>query len=327
MIGDYLVTQQTGAKGLLCNYVMIAKRLKIIKEFYLGIIMERNFGGPVILSSVHGGADIDHLSKTTPEAINYTPVDIIKGLERREAEEIAEKIDLGDKKKEAGEIVMKLYEIFIKRDALLIDINPLGLDHQGNLWCIDAKLKFDDDAAYKQRTLHSLRDTSQEDPRVIQAAKHKFSYVPMDGNIGCLVSGAGLAMATIDIINLHGGSPANFVNVSSLRGSKERLKAGLKLIMSEPSVMVVFINIFDGRCEVIAEGIVLAIQELNIDVPIVCRLQGRNAKDARILLGMANLKILPVPDLEEASRLVVKVAQIMVLAKSKNVKVNFELPI
>uniref|UniRef100_A0A224XCN3 Succinate--CoA ligase [ADP-forming] subunit beta, mitochondrial n=1 Tax=Panstrongylus lignarius TaxID=156445 RepID=A0A224XCN3_9HEMI len=328
MIGDFLVTVQTGSKGILCNNVMITERKYLAKEYYLAITMERKFGGPVVICSSQGGVDIETLSKTSPDAISYVPVDIVEGMTQKVGEAVAEKMGLTKQKAAVSDIVQKLYNIFIQKDAVLIEINPFGVDRDGKLWCIDAKLKFDEYAEFRQKTLHSLRDFSQEDQREIQAAKFGLTFIAMEGTIGCLVNGAGLAMATMDIIKHHGGVPANFLDVGG-GANVNQVKEAFKIITTDPSVMAVFVNIFGGimRCDIIAEGIIAAVEELNLNVPIVCRLQGTNVDEARVLLGTSKVKILPVPDLEEASRLAVKLSQIMTFASSSKIQVTFEMPL
>uniref|UniRef100_A0A023F7F3 Succinate--CoA ligase [ADP-forming] subunit beta, mitochondrial n=1 Tax=Triatoma infestans TaxID=30076 RepID=A0A023F7F3_TRIIF len=328
MIGDYLVTVQTGAKGILCNNVMITERKHLAKEYYLAITMERKFGGPVVICSSQGGMDIETLSKTSPDAISYVPVDIVEGLTQKVGESVADKMGLSKQKAQVSEIVQKLYKLFIQKDAVLMEINPFGIDKEGKFWCIDAKLKFDEYADFRQKPLHALRDFSQEDPREIQAAKFGLTFIAMEGSIGCLVNGAGLAMATMDIIKHHGGIPANFLDVGG-GANVNQVKEAFKIITTDPNVMAIFVNIFGGimRCDIIAEGIILAVQELNLNVPIVCRLQGTNVDEARVLLGTSKVKILPVPDLEEASRLAVKLSKIMTVASSSNIHVTFEMPL
>ncbi|KAK9496993.1 hypothetical protein O3M35_012791 [Rhynocoris fuscipes] len=302
MIGDYLVTVQTGAKGIICNSVMITIAKKLVKEFYVAITMERKYGGPVIIASSQGGVEIEVLSATNPNAITYVGVDIVEGLQQNQAEEVAKSLGASDTK-EAANVLMKLYDIFIKKDALLVEVNPFGQDKDGKLWCLDAKLKFDDSADYRQKALHALRDISQEDPREVQATKLGLNYVAMEGNIGCLVNGAGLAMATMDIIKLHGGIPANFLDVGG-GANESQVKEAFKIITTDPNVKAIFVNIFGGimRCDIIARGILMAIGELKLNTPIVVRLLGTNVDEAKKIIAESELKVVSISDFDEASR-------------------------
>ncbi|XP_049801966.1 succinate--CoA ligase [ADP-forming] subunit beta, mitochondrial [Schistocerca nitens] len=328
MIGDYLVTKQTGEKGRICNAVMVTERKFPRKEYYFAIMMERAFSGPVLIASSQGGVNIEEVAAENPEAILYEPISIVKGLSKEQAERIAESVGLGDKKEETAEILLRLYKLFISKDAVLIEVNPYAEDASGNFYCLDAKMRFDDNANFRQKELFALRDWTQEDEKEVEAAKHSLNYIALDGDIGCLVNGAGLAMATMDIIKLHGGEPANFLDVGG-GATAQQVKEAFKIITADPKVHAILVNIFGGimRCDVIAEGIIAAAKELNLRLPIICRLQGTNVDDAKVLIAASGLKILACDNLEEAARLAVKLSNIVSLARSAKLDVNFEIPL
>ncbi|XP_019871334.1 succinate--CoA ligase [ADP-forming] subunit beta, mitochondrial [Aethina tumida] len=328
MLNQYLVTKQTGEKGRICNSVMVAERKFPRKEFYFAVMMERAFGGPVIIASSQGGVNIEEVAAENPDAIIYEPVDVTKGLSKETAEKVAERVGLGKFKEQTGDMLLKMYDLFLKKDALLIEINPYAEDAGEKYFSLDAKFRFDDNAEFRQKELFALRDWSQEDEKEVQAAKFDLNYIALDGNIGCMVNGAGLAMATCDIISLHGGSPANFLDVGG-GATAHAVKEAFKIITSDPKVHAILVNIFGGimRCDVIAEGIIAAAKELQMKMPIVCRLQGTNVDDAKVLIASSGMKILPVDNLDEAARLVVKLSNIVSLARSAKLDINFEIPL
>ncbi|XKL67266.1 hypothetical protein PGB90_010686 [Kerria lacca] len=328
MISDYLITKQTGEKGRICNSVIVTERKFPRKEYYFAIMMERAFNGPVLIASSQGGINIEEVAAENPQAILYEPIEINSGLTKEQALKIAINVGLEDKKEETAEVLLRLYDLFLKKDALLIEVNPYAEDASGAYFCLDAKMKFDDNAEFRQKELFALRDWSQEDQKEVEAAKHFLNYIALDGDIGCLVNGAGLAMATMDIIKLHGGEPANFLDVGG-GATAQQVKEAFKIITADPKVCAILVNIFGGimRCDIIAEGIIAAAKELNLKVPIVCRLQGTNVDDAKVLIASAAMKILPVDNLDEAARLVVKLSSIVGLARSAKLSVNFEIPI
>lgn len=328
MIGQLLITKQTGAAGLMCNAVMVTERKYPRKEFYFAVMMERAFNGPVVIASSQGGVNIEEVAEESPDAIVYHPIDIMKGLSDCEGEEIATKVGLEDKKCEIAQMLCNMYKLFIEKDALLIEINPYAEDTCGNYFALDAKFRFDDNAAFRQKELFALRDFTQEDPKEVAAAKFDLNYIALDGNIGCMVNGAGLAMATCDIITLHGGLPANFLDVGG-GATADAVKEAFKIITSDPKVQALLVNIFGGimRCDIIAEGIIAATKELKLKVPIICRLQGTNVDEAKVLIANSGMRILPIDCLDEASRLAVKLSNIITMARSAKLDVQFEMPL
>ncbi|XP_050538676.1 succinate--CoA ligase [ADP-forming] subunit beta, mitochondrial isoform X2 [Daktulosphaira vitifoliae] len=329
MLGDYLITKQTGEKGRICNTVMVAERIYARKEFYFAVMMERAFGGPVLIASSQGGVNIEKVAAENPNAIFYMPIDITKGISKELALDVVAKVGLSKKKEETADILLKLYDLFLEKDALLIEVNPYAESiSSGGYYCLDAKFRFDDNAEFRQKELFDLRDWTQEDEKEVEASKFNLNYIALDGTIGCLVNGAGLAMATMDIINLHGGNPANFLDVGG-GATASQVKEAFKIITSDPKVCAIMVNIFGGimRCDIIAEGIIAAAQELNLNVPIICRLQGTNVDEAKLLIARSGMKILPVDNLDEAARLAVKLSEIVNLAREQHLGVKFEMPI
>ncbi|KYN13659.1 Succinyl-CoA ligase [ADP-forming] subunit beta, mitochondrial [Trachymyrmex cornetzi] len=327
MLGKLLITKQTGEGGRICNAVMVTQRMFPRKEYYLAVMMERAFGGPVIIASSQGGVNIEEVAATNPSAIMYEPIDINKGITKEQAERIVVKLGLDNVKDYISNIIINLYQMFLKKDALLLEVNPLAEDINGNYFALDCKCRFDDNAEFRQKGLFNLRDWTQEDPKEVEAAKFDLNYIALDGNIGCMVNGAGLAMATMDIIKLHGGEPANFLDVGG-GASTSAVKEAFKIITSDPRVHALLVNIFGGimRCDVIAEGIIAATKELSLKIPVVVRLQGTNVDEAKALIANAGLKIVPIDDLDEAARVAVKLSTIVKLAQSENLSVNFEIP-
>merc|ERR1712117_311212 len=311
MIGDFLITKQTGADGRICNSVMVTERKYTRKEYYIAIMNERAFNGPVIIASSEGGVNIEETAEKNPDAIVKFPIDVMEGLSKPGAMEVAEKLGIPKAKvDDVADILLNLYKLFVTKDASMVEINPFAEDNSGNFVCLDAKLKFDDNAEFRQKAVFDQRDWSQEDAREVAAAEYNLNYIALDGDIGCMVNGAGLAMATIDIIKLHGGSPANFLDVGG-GATANQVKEAFKIITGDPKVNAIMVNIFGGimRCDVIAEGIIAAAQELDLATPIVVRLQGTMVDEAKVLIGSSGMKILPISDLEEAARISVKLSK------------------
>uniref|UniRef100_A0A7R9AQA8 Succinate--CoA ligase [ADP-forming] subunit beta, mitochondrial n=1 Tax=Timema shepardi TaxID=629360 RepID=A0A7R9AQA8_TIMSH len=326
MIGQYLVTKQTGEEGRICCRVLVSERKDPKQEFYFSVMLERSFGGPVLIASSQGGINIEEVAAENPDAIIYEPIDISTGISKEQALKIADQVGLADKRDQTAEILLRLYNLFLAKDALLIEVNPYAEDSSD--FCLDAKMRFDDNAEYRQQDLFKLRDWTQEDEKEVLAAKHNLNYVALDGDIGCLVNGAGLAMATMDIIKYHGGNPANFLDVGG-GATAQQVKEAFKIITADPKVYAILVNIFGGimRCDVIAEGIIAAAKELDLKLPIVCRLQGTNVDDAKVLIASSGLKILACDNLDEAARLAVKLSNIVSLARAAKLDVNFEIPL
>ncbi|XP_022821965.1 succinate--CoA ligase [ADP-forming] subunit beta, mitochondrial [Spodoptera litura] len=326
MLNQLLVTKQTGAAGRICNKVMVTERKFPRREFYIAVMMERSFNGPVIIASSQGGVNIEDVAATNPEAITYEPIDIKLGIQDEQITRVLKKIGL--ETAEAHDMVKKMYDLFLKKDALLIEVNPYAEDAiTGKFFCLDAKFRFDDNADYRQKELFSLRDLTQEDPKEVKAAKYNLNYIALDGTIGCMVNGAGLAMATMDIIKLHGGDPANFLDVGG-GATAQAVAEAFSIILLDPGVTAILVNIFGGimRCDVIAEGIVTAAKNLNIQLPVIVRLQGTKVNEARKLIAESGLRLVPRDDLDEAAQLVVQLAEIVTLAKKAGVEVKFDIP-
>merc|ERR1712012_1051510 len=329
MIGDFLITKQTGADGRICNSVMVTERKYMRKEFYIAFMNERSFNGPVCIASSEGGVNIEEVAEKNPDAIVKFPIDVKIGLELDGAKEIAKAVGIHPSKvDEVAQILMNLYDLFTSKDASMVEINPFAEDSTGEFVCLDAKLKFDDNAEFRQKAVFDQRDWSQEDKREVEAANYNLNYIALDGDIGCMVNGAGLAMATMDIIKLHGGSPANFLDVGG-GATANQVKEAFKIITGDPKVNAIMVNIFGGimRCDVIAEGIIAAAKELKLATPIVVRLQGTKVDEAKIMIGSSGLKILPVDNLDEAARLAVKLSNIVGIARDAHLDVKFEMPI
>ncbi|XP_063708403.1 succinate--CoA ligase [ADP-forming] subunit beta, mitochondrial isoform X2 [Culicoides brevitarsis] len=327
MVGQLLVTKQTGAGGRICNKVMVAERKFPRREFYFAVMMERAFNGPVVIASSQGGVNIEEVAAENPEAIVYEPIDIAKGLTKEQAAKVTKAVGLDDHLDDTVKMLLNLYDLFVKKDALLVEINPYAEDANETHFALDAKMRFDDNAEFRQKDLFALRDWSQENMQEVEAAKFDLNYIALDGSIGCMVNGAGLAMATMDIIKLHGGDPANFLDVGG-GATVDAVREAFKIITADPKVHAILVNIFGGimRCDVIAEGIIAAAKELNIKMPIIVRLQGTNVNEAKELIKKSELRILPKDDLDEAAMLSVHLAQIVHLAREARLDVSFEIP-
>jgi len=273
--------------------------------------------------------NIEDVVKDHPEAIVTEPISIAEGVKTEQLLKVVKKLGFHpDATSEAVETMAKLYEVFINYDASLIEINPMIEDSTGKVYCLDAKCSFDDNAAFRQKDLHATRDWSQVDSKEEVANKYNLNYISLDGDIGCLVNGAGLAMATMDIIKLHGGNPANFLDVGG-GATAQQVTEAFRLISSDPNVQAILVNIFGGimRCDIIVEGIILAARSLHLKIPIVVRLQGTRVDDAKALIVSSSLKILACDDLDEAAKIAVKLSAIVGIARSASVNVKFELPI
>ena len=309
MIGHKLITKQTGAGGRLCNSVYICERKFARREFYLAILMDRATQAPVIVASSQGGMDIETVAKETPDAIITTSVDINVGVTDEMGRKIATELGFSEQCiEDAKDTIQKLYKVFMEKDATQIEINPLSETSDHQVMAMDAKLGFDDNAEFRQKEVFSWRDTTQEDADEVKAAecvlpestatianisRHGLNFIKLDGDIGCLVNGAGLAMATMDIIKLNGGAPANFLDVGG-GATPEAIKSAFELITSDPKVTAVFVNIFGGivRCDAIAQGLINVVQQMNLRLPIVCRLQGTNMEKAHELVSWLKYELM-----------------------------------
>ncbi len=309
MLGKTLVTKQTGSKGKKVKRLYIEEASKISKELYLSCLVDRASSRIAFISSVEGGMDIEKVALENPKKIFTSKLEIKEeGPTNEEIEEIISIFDFNEiQKKDAAKLVKSLYKILIKKDASLIEINPLIITEDKKLVCLDAKMNFDDNALFRRPEILKLRDLNEEDPTEIQASEYNLAYIKLNGSIGCMVNGAGLAMATMDIIKLHGEEPANFLDVGG-GASKEKVAAAFKLILSDKNVKGILINIFGGimRCDVLAQGVVNAAKETNLNVPIVVRLAGTNFEEGKKILNNSNLKILSADDLNDASKKIVE---------------------
>ncbi|KAK1052159.1 succinate--CoA ligase beta chain [Friedmanniomyces endolithicus] len=329
MIGHKLITKQTGAKGRICNSVYIVERKFARREFYLAVLMDRQSQGPVIVASSQGGMDIETVAKENPEAIITTKVNIHEGVTNQMARKIAEQLGFSEQcVEEAKSTIQKLYKIFMEKDATQIEINPLSETSDHQVLCMDAKLTFDDNADFRQKDIFSWRDTTQEDADEVKAAQAGLNFIKLDGDIGCLVNGAGLAMATMDIIKLNGGQPANFLDVGG-GATPEAIQLAFDLITSDPKVTAIFVNIFGGivRCDAIAKGLISVVESMNLRTPVIARLQGTNMEQAHKLINESGLKIFSIDDLQTAAEKSVQFSKVVKIARDIDVGVEFTLGI
>ena len=308
MMGKVLITHQTGPEGRVVKRLYIEEASDISKEFYLSCLVDRESSKIAFISSTEGGMDIEKVASETPDKIITTKVDLKKELDKSEIQKIISNLNFNEEQtKEAEKVIEALYKILIQKDANLIEINPLILTQKGKVICLDAKMNFDDNAIFRQAEILKLRDLNEEDPAEIEASKHDLAYIKLNGSIGCMVNGAGLAMATMDIIKLYGKEPANFLDVGG-GASKEKVAAAFKLILSDKNVKGILINIFGGimRCDVLAQGVVDAAKQIDLSVPLVVRLAGTNFKEGKEILDKSNLKILSASDLNDAAKKIVE---------------------
>jgi len=309
MFGKVLITNQTGPEGKEVKRLYIEEASDIDKEFYLSCLVDRESSKITFISSTEGGTDIEKVASETPEKIITNKIDLKdSGPSNDEVDKIINIFKFNtDQKEIAKKLIQSLYKIITEKDASLIEINPLITTKANKIVCLDAKMNFDDNAIFRRPEILSLRDLNEEDPAEIEASKYELAYIKLNGSIGCMVNGAGLAMATMDIIKLYGEEPANFLDVGG-GATKEKVTAAFKLILSDKNVKGILINIFGGimRCDVLAQGVVDAAQEINLSVPLVVRLAGTNFKEGKQILEKSNLKILPASDLNDAAKKIVE---------------------
>ena len=309
LFGKVLVTHQTGPEGREVKRLYIEESSEIDKEFYLSCLVDRASSKIAFISSDQGGMDIEEVASKTPEKIITTKVEFKDEISDKECEEIISIFDLsGDAKIQAVNLIKSIYKMFVSTDANMVEINPLILTKDSKIICLDAKVNFDDNALFRHPEILELRDLNEEDPTEIEASKHDLAYIKLDGNIGCMVNGAGLAMATMDIIKLYGEEPANFLDVGG-GASKEKVSAAFKIILSDKNVKGILINIFGGimRCDVLAQGVVEAAKEMKINVPLVVRLAGTNYKEGKEILDNSGLELISAENLDDAAKKIVEV--------------------
>jgi len=308
MMGKVLVTHQTGPEGKEVKRLYVEESSNIYKEFYLSCLVDRASSKIAFISSDQGGMDIEEVAIKTPEKILTTKVDFKDEISKEDCEKIIKIFDLNkDVKNEAILLIKSIYKMFVSTNANMIEINPLILTKEKAIICLDAKVNFDDNALFKHPEIMELRDLNEEDPTEVEASKHDLAYIKLDGSIGCMVNGAGLAMATMDIIKLYGQEPANFLDVGG-GASKEKVSAAIKIILSDKNVKGILINIFGGimRCDVLAQGVVDAAKEIDINVPLVVRLAGTNFKEGKEILDNSGLKLISAVNLDDAAKKIVE---------------------
>lgn len=311
LLGKRLVTYQTDARGLPVNQVLIEKPSDIARELYLSALIDRSKRRLVFMASTEGGVEIEKVAAETPEKIKYIEIDPLVGILPFQCRELGFALKLkSDQIKQLTELLTGLYKLFMERDLSLVEVNPLAVTKDGNLLCLDGKINVDDNALYRQTQIREMRDTAQEDERENRAQQAEINYIALDGDIGCMVNGAGLAMATMDLIKLNGGNPANFLDVGG-SATKERVTEAFKIILSDKNVKGVLVNIFGGivRCDLIAEGIISAVAEVGMDIPVVVRLEGNNAELGAKRLEESGLNIIAAKSFADAAKTIVRVVK------------------
>eukprot|EP01062_Namystynia_karyoxenos_P005062 TRINITY_DN11788_c0_g1_i1.p2 TRINITY_DN11788_c0_g1~~TRINITY_DN11788_c0_g1_i1.p2 ORF type:complete len:451 (+),score=227.14 TRINITY_DN11788_c0_g1_i1:86-1354(+) len=304
MLGNKLITKQTPTGGVRVQKLFITEAVDIKRELYLAMMLDRGSGGPVIIGSTQGGMAIEEVAAKDPSAIKKLPVQVKEGLQHAAAEDFAKQLEFtGDQAKQAADQIVKLYNLMRKYDATQVEINPMVELTDGRVMMIDAKLGFDDNAEFRQKEIFALQDEAETDAREAEAAKWDLNYIALDGNVGCLVNGAGLAMATMDTISLYGGTPANFLDVGGT-ADKNRVVAALKIVTSDDKVKGILVNIFGGivDCAMIGQGVVDAVKEVGLEMPLVCRLSGNNADKGKEILKASGVNIIPADDLDDGCK-------------------------
>ncbi|MCS0497652.1 ADP-forming succinate--CoA ligase subunit beta [Ancylobacter mangrovi] len=308
ILGKTLVTVQTGPAGKQVNRVYIEEGSDIDKEFYLSALVDRATSRVAFVVSTEGGMDIEEVAHSTPEKIHTFSVDPATGVMPHHGRTVAKALGLsGDLAKQAGSLVEKLYKAFVAKDMAMLEINPLVVTKGGELKCLDAKISFDSNSLYRHADIMALRDETEEDSKEIEASKYDLAYIALDGTIGCMVNGAGLAMATLDIIKLYGESPANFLDVGG-GATEEKVTAAFKIITADPQVKGILVNIFGGimKCDVIARGVIAAVKAVGLQVPLVVRLEGTNVEEGKQIIRDSGLNVIPADDLDDAAQKIVK---------------------
>jgi succinyl-CoA synthetase beta subunit len=303
MLGQTLVTKQSGPAGKPVDTLLIAKKMNLVAEKYFAILLDRSTMGPLMIACSEGGTSIEDLAEKYPEKIIKVPVNISEGITDAQAMKVVEGLEVSGSKEAALEQIKALYTLFSTSDCTMVEVNPLAEDDKGNLIAADAKVGFDDNASFRQADIFAQRDFTQEDPREVAADKWDLNYIGLDGNIGCMVNGAGLAMATMDIIAAYGGSPANFLDVGG-SAKTEQIAAAFKIISSDAAVKAILVNIFGGimKCDVIAEGVVQACKEVDLSIPLIVRLEGTNVEKGKAIIAASGLNIISAEDLDDAAQ-------------------------
>ena len=310
MLGQTLVTHQTGAAGRVVNKVLVAASVDIEREIYFAVLLDRATAAPLIVASTEGGVEIETVAEKSPEKIIREPIDPLAGLQPFQTRKLAKQLGFkSDQIKPAAKLFSALYRTFIESDCSMVEVNPLVVTTKSEVLALDAKFNFDDNALYRHADIAAMRDTAEEDPREVEASNHGLNYIGLDGNIACLVNGAGLAMATMDIIKFYGGSPANFLDVGG-GATEEQVTEAFKLLISDENVKAILVNIFGGimRCDVIAQGIINAVKAVRLPVPLVVRLEGTNVEAGKKLIAESGLAVIAADDLADAAQKVVTAA-------------------
>ena len=311
MLGQILVTHQTGPSGRLVNKVLVAESADIEREIYFAVLLDRETAAPIIVASTEGGVEIEAVATKSPDKIIREPIDPLVGLQPYQARKLASQLGFESSQlKNASKLFEGLYRTFVAFDCSMVEVNPLVVTKKGEVLALDAKFNFDDNALYRHPEIAAMRDRAEEDPREVEASKHELNYIGLDGNIACLVNGAGLAMATMDIIKFYGGEPANFLDVGG-GATEEQVTEAFKILIADKKVKAILVNIFGGimRCDVIAEGIINAAKTVKLSVPLVVRLEGTNVERGKQLLKESGIELIAADDLADAAQKVVKAAK------------------
>ncbi len=311
MLGQTLVTHQTGPAGRLVNHVLVAESADIAREIYFAVLLDRATAAPLIVASTEGGVEIETVAEKSPEKIMREPVNPLAGLQPFQTRKLAKQLGFKSNEiKPAAKLFDALYRTFVESDCSMVEVNPLVITKTGEVLALDAKFNFDDNALYRHPEIAAMRDTAEEDPREVEASKSGLNYIGLDGDIACLVNGAGLAMATMDIIKFYGGSPANFLDVGG-GATEEQVTEAFKLLVSDPNVKAILVNIFGGimKCDIIAQGIVNAVRAVKLPVPLVVRLEGTNVAEGKKIIAESGLPVITADDLGDAAQKAVEAAK------------------